>query len=55
MAYGGPQGAEAYLARRDAAIKRSMNQEAKQGGETVNVDSAILAKLIAAGADIEML
>ena len=55
MAYGGPKGAEAYLARRDAAIKRSMNQEAKQGGETVNVDSAILAKLIAAGADIEML
>jgi hypothetical protein len=29
--------------------------KAKQGGETVSVDSAMLAKLIAAGADIEML
>ena len=28
---------------------------AKQGGETANVDSIILAKLIAAGADIEIL
>jgi hypothetical protein len=27
----------------------------QQGGETVNVDSTMLAKLIAAGADIEML
>jgi hypothetical protein len=27
----------------------------KQGGETVNVDSTLLAKLIAAGADIEIL
>jgi hypothetical protein len=27
----------------------------QEGGETVNVDSSILAKLIAAGADIEML
>ena len=27
----------------------------QEGGETINVDSTILAKLIAAGADIEML
>ena len=27
----------------------------QQGGETVNVDSTMLAKLIAAGADIEIL
>jgi hypothetical protein len=27
----------------------------QQGGETVNVDSTLLAKLIAAGADIEIL
>jgi hypothetical protein len=27
----------------------------EQGGETVNVNSALLAKLIAAGADIEIL
>ena len=27
----------------------------QKGGETVNVDSTMLAKLIAAGADIEML
>ena len=27
----------------------------KQGGETINVDPKMLAKLIAAGADIEML
>lgn len=54
MAYGGPKGAEAYLANRDRIIKREMSK-AKQGGETVNVDSAMLAKLIAAGADIEKL
>ncbi len=57
MAYGGPKGEEAYLARRDAAIKASMREGMKMGGEKniVNVDSDTLAKLIAAGADIEML
>ena len=58
MAYGGPKGEDAYLARRDAAIKASIaQQKAKMGGEKniVNVDSDMLAKLIAAGADIEML
>ena len=29
--------------------------KAQQGGETINVDPKMLAKLIAAGADIEML
>ena len=29
--------------------------KAKKGGETINVDPRMLAKLIAAGADIEML
>jgi len=58
MAYGGPKGEDAYLARRDAAIQASIaQQKAKMGGEKniVNVDSDMLAKLIAAGADIEML
>jgi len=54
MAYGGPKGAEAYLANKDRAIKRSMGR-AQQGGETIEVDSRMLAKLIAAGADIEKL
>ena len=54
MAYGGPKGSEAYLANRDRAIKRSMGR-AQQGGETIEVDSRMLAKLIAAGADIEKL
>tara|TARA_R100000951_G_scaffold116747_1_gene130388 strand:+ start:1664 stop:3424 length:1761 start_codon:yes stop_codon:yes gene_type:complete len=54
MAYGGPKGAEAYLANKDRAIKRSMGR-AQQGGETIEVDSKMLAKLIAAGADIEKL
>ena len=56
--YGGPKGEDAYLARRDAAIKASIaQQKAMMGGEKniVNVDSDTLAKLIAAGADIEML
>ena len=56
--YGGPKGEDAYLARRDAAIKASIaQQKAMMGGEKniVNVDSDMLAKLIAAGADIEML
>lgn len=54
MAYGGAKGAEAYLANKDRAIKRSMGR-AQQGGETIEVDSRMLAKLIAAGADIEKL
>ena len=38
------------------AVKLAMKTKGlKKGGETVNVDSATLAKLIAAGADIEML
>ena len=41
LAYGGSTGPEAYLANK--------------GGETVSVDSTMLAKLIAAGADIEIL
>ena len=37
-------------------VKTAMSVKGlKKGGETVNVDSATLAKLIAAGADIEML
>ena len=47
-------GEAAYLANRDRVIKREM-AKAKGGGETVSVDSAMLAKLIAAGADIEIL
>ena len=54
LAYGGSTGPEAYLANRDKVIKREM-AKAQQGGETINVDSKMLAKLIAAGADIEML
>ena len=54
QATGGEQGEEAYLANRDKVIKREMAKEQK-GGETVNVDPKMLAKLIAAGADIEML
>ena len=52
--YGGEKGEAAYLANRDKVIKREM-AKAQQGGETINVDSKMLAKLIAAGADIEML
>ena len=44
LAYGGSTGPEAYLAN-----------VAQTGGEIVSVDSRILAKLIAAGADIEKL
>ena len=44
LAYGGFTGPEAYLAN-----------VAQTGGEIVSVDSRILAKLIAAGADIEKL
>jgi hypothetical protein len=54
QATGGEQGEAAYLANRDRVIKREM-AKAKKGGETVNVDPRMLAKLIAAGADIEML
>ena len=54
LAYGGSTGPEAYLANRDRVIKREM-AEAKEGGETVSIDSTMLAKLIAAGAEIEML
>ena len=54
QATGGEQGEEAYLANRDKVIKREM-AKAQKGGETVNVDPKMLAKLIAAGADIEML
>ena len=53
-ATGGEQGEAAYLANRDRVIKREM-AKAKKGGETINVDPRMLAKLIAAGADIEML
>lgn len=52
--YGGERGEAAYLANRDKIIKRKM-AKAQQGGETINVDPKMLAKLIAAGADIEML
>lgn len=52
--YGGEKGEAAYLANRNKVIQREMSK-AKQGGETINVDSKMLAKLIAAGADIEML
>ena len=52
--YGGERGEAAYLANRDKIIKREM-AKAQQGGETINVDPKMLAKLIAAGADIEML
>ena len=52
--YGGERGEAAYLANRDRVIKREM-AKAQQGGETINVDPKMLAKLIAAGADIEML
>lgn len=52
--YGGERGEAAYLANRDKVIKREM-AKAKKGGETINVSPAMLAKLIAAGADIEML
>lgn len=52
--YGGEKGEAAYLANRDRVIKREMAKR-KKGGETVNVSPAMLAKLIAAGADIEML
>ena len=54
QATGGEQGEAAYLANRDRVIKREM-AKAQKGGETVNVDPRMLAKLIAAGADIEML
>ena len=54
QATGGEQGEAAYLANIDRVIKREM-AKAKKGGETVNVDPRMLAKLIAAGADIEML
>ena len=52
--YGGERGEAAYLANRDKIIKKEM-AKAQQGGETINVDPKMLAKLIAAGADIEML
>jgi len=52
--YGGERGEAAYLANRDKIIKREM-AKAQQGGEIINVDPKMLAKLIAAGADIEML
>ena len=52
--YGGERGEAAYLANKDKIIKREM-AKAQQGGETINVDPKMLAKLIAAGADIEML
>jgi hypothetical protein len=43
-----------YLSR--MGIKAALSYKGlKKGGETVNVDSALLAKLIAAGADIEIL
>jgi hypothetical protein len=35
--------------------KKALLNEQKEGGETVSVDPSMLAKLIAAGADIEML
>ena len=47
-------GEAAYLANRDRVIKREM-AKAQGGGEIVQVDSRMLAKLIAAGADIEKL
>jgi hypothetical protein len=52
--YGGERGEAAYLANRDKIIKREM-AKAQQGGEIINVDPKMLAKLIAAGADIEIL
>jgi len=48
-------GEAAYLANRDRVIQQAMASKKETGGETVSVDSKMLAKLIAAGADIEML
>jgi len=48
-------GEAAYLANRDKVIQQAMASKKETGGETVSVDSKMLAKLIAAGADIEML
>lgn len=54
LAYGGSTGPEAYMANKDRVIKEAMSK-AESGGETVSVDASMLAKLISAGADIEML
>ena len=48
-------GEAAYLANRDRVIKAAIANKKDMGGETINVDTAMLAKLIAAGADIEIL